>query len=368
MCQTAKRDRCVLRQVHAANRDHERFPGARHRGLRRAVGTRRGHGGGRRCRAGSGAARRMASSTQIGAESRQTRPDADEPVCPAPLWMKSHGYSVRLRQSPMRKSPMGRDPENGCDGRSADRSPSQMPVAIVGYSHRMPGGICSDSDFWRLLREREIIQEPISDRYGKGVRPIGGFSGPGRFASPYEGLIRDNDERQFDPTFFGVSHNELIKSDPQVRLLLNCAWETIEHVGWSLQSLRNSPTGVFIGAQLPSVGNWRPVLGASEYSVTGTSLAMLANRISYQFNLMGVFGDLLYRVFCRRECASCRDERNLRAGTATRRWSGPLPIWAAAERAAASTLWASSVPTANAILLTPLLTGICVPRDRLSSQ
>ena len=28
-------------------------------------------------------------------------------------------------------------------------------VAITGYSHRMPGGIHSDSDFWRLLSERE---------------------------------------------------------------------------------------------------------------------------------------------------------------------------------------------------------------------
>ena len=41
-------------------------------------------------------------------------------------------------------------------------------VAIVGYSHRMPGGIHSDSEFWRLLSEREIVQEPVADRYGKG--------------------------------------------------------------------------------------------------------------------------------------------------------------------------------------------------------
>ena len=68
-------------------------------------------------------------------------------------------------------------------------------VAIVGYGHRLPGGIHSDSDFWRLLTERGIVQEPISDRYGKGHLPIGEFSGPGRLASPYEGLIRDDDER-----------------------------------------------------------------------------------------------------------------------------------------------------------------------------
>ena len=160
-------------------------------------------------------------------------------------------------------------------------------VAITGYSHRMPGGIHSDSDFWRLLSAREIVQEPISARYGKGHLPIGEFSGPGRLASPYEGLIRDEDELLFDRTFFGMSHNELRQTEPQVRMLLNCAWEAIEHVGWDLHSLRNSPTGVFIGSQVPAVSNWRPQHGVTEYSVAGISLAMLANRVSYHFNLMG---------------------------------------------------------------------------------
>ena len=84
-----------------------------------------------------------------------------------------------------------------------------------------------------------------------------------------------------------MSHNELKQTEPQVRMLLNCAWEAIEHVGWDLHSLRNSPTGVFIGAQVPAVSNWRPQHGVTEYSVSGISLAMLANRISYHFNLMG---------------------------------------------------------------------------------
>ncbi|MYG03821.1 MAG: hypothetical protein F4173_16545, partial [Acidobacteriia bacterium] len=50
---------------------------------------------------------------------------------------------------------------------AAENGPApQMPVAIVGYSYRMPGGIRTDDEFWRLLSEREIVQEPITDRYG----------------------------------------------------------------------------------------------------------------------------------------------------------------------------------------------------------
>ncbi len=162
-----------------------------------------------------------------------------------------------------------------------------FPVAIVGYSHRLPGGLRTDEDFWRLLCEREIVQEPITDRYGRGYRPIGEFSGPGRFASPWEGLIRDDGEKLFDRSLFGLSQNETLVMDPQMRMLLTCAWETFERAGWDLHSLRNSATGVFIGAQTPPVANWRPLRGATPFDVTGLSLAMLANRVSYHFNLTG---------------------------------------------------------------------------------
>ncbi len=160
-------------------------------------------------------------------------------------------------------------------------------VAIVGYSHRMPGGIITDDDFWRLLSEREIVREPIVDRYERGYRPIGEFSGPGRFASPYEGLIRDGREKLFDRSLFGMSHNEMLTADPHVRMLLTCTWETSERAGWDLHALRNSRTGVFVGAQVPATSNWRAPLGANEFSIASISLSMLANRISYHFNLMG---------------------------------------------------------------------------------
>ena len=164
---------------------------------------------------------------------------------------------------------------------------SGNPVAIVGYSYRMPGGIRTDSDFWRLLSEREIVQESVTGRYGKGAQPVGGFSGPSRLASPYEGLIRDGEEWLFDRTLFGMSHNEMTRIEPQVRMLLTCAWETFERAGWDLHALRNSPTGVFIGAQTSAVCNWRPPFGVNEFTVSSASIAMLANRISYHFNLMG---------------------------------------------------------------------------------
>ena len=161
------------------------------------------------------------------------------------------------------------------------------PVAIVGYAYRMPGGIRTDDDFWRLLSERGVIQEPVTERYGRGYRPIGRFSGPGRFGSPYEGLLRDEMEQRMDPSLFGVSRHEMTYLDPQIRMLLNCAWESCEQAGWSLNALRNSRTGVFIGAQVASTANWRALYGTNEFSILSIDASMLANRISYHLNLMG---------------------------------------------------------------------------------
>ncbi len=170
---------------------------------------------------------------------------------------------------------------------SLEATKRAVPVAIVGYAYRMPGGIVTDDDFWRLLSRRDIVREPITDRYGKGYQPIGGFSGPGRFGSAYEGLIRDEGEQRMDPGLFGVSHHEVTYMDPQIRMLLGCAWECCERAGWDLHALRNSPTGVFIGSQVASTANWRAMYGTNEFSILSIDASMLANRISYHLNLMG---------------------------------------------------------------------------------
>ena len=161
------------------------------------------------------------------------------------------------------------------------------PVAIVGYAHRLPGGLRTDEDFWQLLSEREVVREPVTERYGRGYQPIGRFSGPGRLASPYEGLIHDGLERRVDRSLFGVSLREMTYMDPQIRMLLACAWATCEHAGWDLHALRNSRTGVFIGAQVGATANWRAPYGNNEFSIANMDPSMLANRISFHLNLMG---------------------------------------------------------------------------------
>ena len=164
---------------------------------------------------------------------------------------------------------------------------SENAIAIVGYSHRLPDPLRSDDDFWQLLRTREVARSRIVDRFGRGSQPIDLANSQGRFASPYEGLIDDDVRYAVDGGFFGLSYTEMVQSIPQMRMLLHCAWETMEHAGWSLNALRNSPTGVYVGAQTPAEANYRALYGTNMYSMLAVSLAIYANQISYQFNLMG---------------------------------------------------------------------------------
>eukprot|EP00976_Prorocentrum_cordatum_P096428 1190561-Prorocentrum_minimum.AAC.6 len=80
---------------------------------------------------------------------------------------------------------------------------------------------------------------------------------------------------------------EASRIDPQMRLLLMCTWECLERAGIDASKLRSTATGVFLGAQTLESANWRPLGGGNEHSIAGSSVAMVANRVSYHYNLMG---------------------------------------------------------------------------------
>lgn len=163
-----------------------------------------------------------------------------------------------------------------------------VPLAICSYAHRLPGGLITDEDYWILLKNRGTVRANVKERYGKGFSPLGKYPDANLILkSKYEGLITNNREWNIDPVLFGMSMMEALSMDPQQRMLLACSWEALERAGWSHQSLHNSDTGVFIGCQVPSAASWRNHKGGNIYNPFTASLAINANRISFQFNLKG---------------------------------------------------------------------------------
>ena len=160
-------------------------------------------------------------------------------------------------------------------------------IAIIGYAYKMPGDLKNDKDIWEMLINRETIQMPIEKRYGEGYAPFDGYKAPSKFASPYEALITNNDELKFDPKFFEISIFEAEAMDPQMKMILSCSFNALNMAGINFHDHKNSNTAVFVGTQIPAATNWRPLHGADDFTITGTSISMLANRISYFYNWMG---------------------------------------------------------------------------------
>uniref|UniRef100_A0A1A9UN58 Fatty acid synthase n=1 Tax=Glossina austeni TaxID=7395 RepID=A0A1A9UN58_GLOAU len=94
---------------------------------------------------------------------------------------------------------------------------------------------------------------------------------------------------KFDAAFFGVHHKQSHAMDPQARMLIEVAYESIIDAGINPKSLRGTRTGVFVGACVSeSEKTWfYDKVSSGGFGVTGCSRAMLANRISYCLGLEG---------------------------------------------------------------------------------
>lgn len=164
------------------------------------------------------------------------------------------------------------------------------PIAVIGMACRFPGGADNPDAYWDLLSQgrdatgelpagrwsMEASYDPDPDAPGKSYVRRGGF------------LAQVNG---FDPQLFGISPREAASIDPQHRLVLELAWEALEHANLAADRLQGSPTGVFVGISNPEYGAHLLWSGdprrINAYSGTGASLGVAAGRLSYLMGLTG---------------------------------------------------------------------------------
>ncbi|MFC9000798.1 beta-ketoacyl synthase N-terminal-like domain-containing protein [Streptomyces rochei] len=159
------------------------------------------------------------------------------------------------------------------------------PIAVVGMACRLPGGVDSPEDYWRLLDEGRDGITPFPDDRGWDLDALRG-EGAGSSAAAEGGFV---DAAAFDAGFFGISPREAVAMDPQQRILLETSWEAVERAGIDPVSLRGSRTGVFVGtAGVDYVGvvmNSRE--DAEGHATTGLTASVVSGRLSYAFDLAG---------------------------------------------------------------------------------
>ncbi|GAA2247624.1 hypothetical protein GCM10010232_38610 [Streptomyces amakusaensis] len=162
------------------------------------------------------------------------------------------------------------------------------PIAIVGMACRYPGGITSPGELWQLVAEgRDGITDFPEDRGWDTARLYEPNGSPGTSYVREGGFLSDIAE--FDARFFGISPREAVATDPQQRLMLQVAWEALEHAGIDPAALRGSDTAVFAGTN----GQDYPVLLVGDPEVSeghqgaGNAAAVLSGRVAYTFGFEG---------------------------------------------------------------------------------
>ncbi|MBQ1076239.1 SDR family NAD(P)-dependent oxidoreductase, partial [Micromonospora sp. C31] len=215
-------------------------------------------------------ARRVAARTGLSAPNTLTfdRPD----ITAVAAWA-----AERLRPDPA--APTG--------GEATVRTgPAEDPVAVVGVGLRMPGGAYDLDTLWAVLAEgRDTLVEVPADRFDPELLRDPEVEATGRPVVRHAALL--DDVAGFDAAFFGISPREAEPMDPQHRLLLEVTWEALEHARIRPDRLRDSTTGVFVGAGPGEYGTHRADRERDTYVLTGTLPSFAAGRIAYHLGLQG---------------------------------------------------------------------------------
>ncbi len=168
------------------------------------------------------------------------------------------------------------------------RGTSMTPIAVVGMACRLPGDIDSPQRLWEaLLRGEDLVTDIPRERWDADelYDPEAGVAG--RSVSKWGAFL--DDVTGFDPDFFGINEREATAMDPQHRVLLETAWEAVEHAGRTPSSMAGTSTGVFIGMSHDDYAMVTSDAGAFDqaYAFTGNPFSMASGRISHALGLHG---------------------------------------------------------------------------------
>ena len=163
------------------------------------------------------------------------------------------------------------------------------PIAIIGMACRFPGAADTPARYWELLaRGEDAVTEVPPERWNIDEYYDADPDVPGKMSSRWGGFLRSVD--RFDAHFFGISPREAQRMDPQHRLLLEVAWEALEHAGVNADRLAQTHTGVYVGMSSVDYLQVMRSGGLSSfdaYTASGAAHSIASGRLSYLLGTRG---------------------------------------------------------------------------------
>jgi phthiocerol/phenolphthiocerol synthesis type-I polyketide synthase E len=167
-------------------------------------------------------------------------------------------------------------------------------IAIVGMGARFPG-CASLAAYWEKLSRGASLLSTASEEEMRGAGIDPGSSEAAHFVRSGTQL---EDAESFDARFFDIPRREAEIMDPQQRILLECAYEALEHAGMTGEESGRagydaSRIGVFAGVGMNTyllqlLRNPEALASAGGYQLMlGNDKDFLATRIAYKLNLHG---------------------------------------------------------------------------------
>ncbi|KAF7899503.1 hypothetical protein EAF00_003839 [Botryotinia globosa] len=171
----------------------------------------------------------------------------------------------------------------------AESSHKIEPLAIIGLSFKFPQGMETAESLWERLATSQSAWSPFPESrlnfdgvYDPDSARLNSF--------PLKGAhFVDGDLGAFDAPFFTIGPHEAAEIDPQSRILLEVTYRALENAGIPLKKVANSNISVYTGSfgdDYKSFSTKDPQFGG-QYSASSVSANMLANRISWYFDLRG---------------------------------------------------------------------------------
>lgn len=170
---------------------------------------------------------------------------------------------------------------------SSSRDQHRQAIAVVGLACRLPEAE-DPRALWQILADgRDVVTEIPANRWNLDEVFHPDAANRGTIATRFGSFLRQIDG--FDWRTFRILPREARFMDPQHRLLLELAWEALEDAGIPFERIARTRTGVYVGIKWNDYAKLQALRpsGIDSFSVVGGDLALAANRISYQFDLVG---------------------------------------------------------------------------------